>query len=92
MHPIQIFFLTVCLLNLPLLAAQTVGEVLPDWTPGILDIHEISTGRGCATFSMLPDGTTLLYDAGGDAYQVIILDDSDESGRITAIHGPYETL
>lgn len=44
--------------------AQTVGESLPPWEPGLLDIHEISTGRGSATFFMLPDGTTMLYDAG----------------------------
>lgn len=64
MHPIQLLIFSVCLLNLSFLSAQTVGEALPDWTPGILDIHEISTGRGCATFCMLPDGTTMLYDAG----------------------------
>lgn len=56
------------------LFAQSIGEPLPVWTPGMLDIHEISTGRGCATFSVLPDGTTMLYDAGeitktGDAWR-----------------------
>jgi len=45
-------------------AAQTVGARLPAWTPGTLDIHHINTGRGNATFLMLPDGTTLLIDAG----------------------------
>jgi len=44
--------------------AQKVGEKLPKWTPGTLDIHEISTGRGSSTFYILPDGTTMLYDAG----------------------------
>tara|TARA_R110002096_G_scaffold183757_12_gene361931 strand:+ start:14882 stop:16156 length:1275 start_codon:yes stop_codon:yes gene_type:complete len=44
--------------------AQTVGEALPAWTEGTLDIHEISTGRGVSTFMMLPDGTTMLFDAG----------------------------
>lgn len=43
---------------------QTIGETLPEWGPGILDIHEISTGRGSSTFFMLPDGTTMLFDAG----------------------------
>jgi beta-lactamase superfamily II metal-dependent hydrolase len=46
------------------LSAQTVGEPIPEWTPGMLDIHEISTGRTSSTFFVLPDGTTLLYDAG----------------------------
>jgi glyoxylase-like metal-dependent hydrolase (beta-lactamase superfamily II) len=45
-------------------AAQTVGQVFPKWTPGTLDIHHINTGRGNAALLMLPDGTTLLVDAG----------------------------
>ena len=46
-------------------AAQTeVGSPLPAWTPGTLDIHQISTGRGNAALFILPDGTTLLVDAG----------------------------
>src|SRR5579859_6090062 len=44
-------------------SAQT-GQPLPPWTPGTLDIHQISTGRGNAAFFILPDGTTLLVDAG----------------------------
>ena len=44
--------------------AQTVGEVLPPWTPGTLDIHQISTGRGNSALFILPDGTTMLVDAG----------------------------
>jgi beta-lactamase superfamily II metal-dependent hydrolase len=40
------------------------GEPLPKWTPGTLDIHQINTGRGNSAFLMLPDGTTLLVDAG----------------------------
>jgi beta-lactamase superfamily II metal-dependent hydrolase len=46
------------------LAAQTVGEHLPAWTPGTLDIHQINTGRGNAALLVMPDGTTLLVDAG----------------------------
>ncbi len=44
--------------------AQAPGEIFPKWTPGTLDIHHINTGRGNATFFQLPDGTTLLVDAG----------------------------
>jgi tetratricopeptide (TPR) repeat protein len=44
--------------------APNVGEPLPKWTAGWLDIHHISTGRGNSTFIVLPDGTTLLVDAG----------------------------
>jgi len=42
----------------------TIGAPLPAWTPGTLDIHHISTGRGNSTLFVLPDGTTLLVDAG----------------------------
>jgi glyoxylase-like metal-dependent hydrolase (beta-lactamase superfamily II) len=45
-------------------ASPRAGDPLPPWTPGTLDIHQISTGRGNAAFSILPDGTTLLVDAG----------------------------
>lgn len=41
-----------------------VGATFPAWTPGTLDIHQINTGRGNAGFLMLPDGTTMLIDAG----------------------------
>lgn len=44
--------------------AQVVGQPIPAWKSGELMIHHISTGRGNATFVLLPDGTTLLIDAG----------------------------
>ena len=37
---------------------------LPPWTPGMLDIHQIVTGLGNAAFTVFPDGTTMLVDAG----------------------------
>jgi beta-lactamase superfamily II metal-dependent hydrolase len=45
-------------------ADPTIGVPLAPWTPGTLDIHQIATGRGNATLLVLPDGTTLLVDAG----------------------------
>ena len=42
----------------------TPGQSLPPWQPGYLDIHHINTGRGNAAFFILPDGTSLLVDAG----------------------------
>jgi hypothetical protein len=43
---------------------DTVGAPLAPWQPGWLDIHHLATGRGNATFIMLPDGTSMLVDAG----------------------------
>jgi len=41
-----------------------VGEPLPAWSEGCLDIHAINSGRGECTFFVLPDGTSLCVDAG----------------------------
>lgn len=46
------------------LCAQEVGAPLPAWQPGMLDVHVINTGRGDAALLVLPDGTTLQFDAG----------------------------
>jgi hypothetical protein len=48
----------------PAAAVATVGEPLPAWQEGYLDLHHINTGRGNTAFYILPDGTTLLWDAG----------------------------
>ena len=44
--------------------AQQVGHPLPGWMPGTLDIHQINTGRGNSALFILPDGTSMLVDAG----------------------------
>jgi hypothetical protein len=41
-----------------------VNEALSAWIPGQMDLHHINTGRGNCTYCVLPDGTTLLIDAG----------------------------
>lgn len=46
-----------------------VGETLPDWSEGYLDIHAINTARGECTFFILPDGTTMVVDAGEFIHQ-----------------------
>lgn len=61
-----------------------VGEPLPAWIQGSLDIHQISTGRGNAMFSILPDGKTLLFDAGespGIAYADEMPNDAQTPGE-----------
>ncbi len=41
-----------------------IGDTLPLWEEGFLDIHHINTGKGESSFFILPDGTTMLVDAG----------------------------
>lgn len=51
--------------NGSVLAAEPApGLPLPPWQRGMLDIHTINTGTGDSAFFILPDGTTLLLDAG----------------------------
>src|SRR5687768_16980886 len=61
-RPIYILFLSlvVCCYTY----AQQVGQQLPPWAEGFLDIHHINTGHGDAAFYIFPDGTTMLLDAG----------------------------
>src|SRR5882762_3484331 len=91
-----IFFLAQ---HLPVLSQSVpsgiavAGQPLPAWQEGYLDLHHINTGRGNAAFYILPDGTTVLFDAGE-------LDPSDPrttSKRNTPIrpdatHAPYEWI
>ena len=37
---------------------------LPAWSPGFLDIHAINSGRGECTLVIMPDGTSMMIDAG----------------------------
>ncbi|MCF0174567.1 MAG: hypothetical protein HUJ95_04420 [Bacteroidales bacterium] len=41
-----------------------VGKPLPQWKAGYLDIHAINSGRGECTLVIMPDGTTMMIDAG----------------------------
>src|SRR5580698_7095774 len=45
-------------------AVSSVLHALPPWREGGLYIHHISTGRGNASYFVMPDGTTMLVDAG----------------------------
>lgn len=40
-------------------SAQQVGQPLPPWTPGTLDVHQINTGRGHSALRIFPDGTSI---------------------------------
>jgi hypothetical protein len=45
-------------------------------------IDRLKSGQGHIVLRVAP---------GGDSFQVIILDDSSESFRVTSIHGPYQS-
>jgi beta-lactamase superfamily II metal-dependent hydrolase len=45
-------------------AEDTPGMPLAPWREGWLDLHHINTGRGNSTLVVMPDGTSLLIDAG----------------------------
>lgn len=68
MKSLALAFVLLALL-VPATGAQVAGQALAKWSPGTLDIHQINTGRGNAAFLMLPDGTTLLIDAGNGGHQ-----------------------
>ncbi len=63
MKRVAILMLFPLLLGGPALA-QSIGDPLPAWTPGTLDIHQISTGRGNCAYFVFPDATTMVVDAG----------------------------
>jgi len=50
--------------TVPQSPVAVIGRPLPAWQEGYLDLHHINTGRGNASFYILPDGTTMLFDAG----------------------------
>ena len=56
--------LCLILVSAFLVSACVGADVLVPWREGYLDIHQISTGRGNATFMILPDGTTMMVDMG----------------------------
>lgn len=57
------FILSVLIISFHLKIYSSNNIYFP-WQKGFLDIHHISTGRGNSSFFILPDGTTLLIDAG----------------------------
>lgn len=41
-----------------------LGAPLPPWRPGTLDIHHLGYGRGDSTLLIMPNGASILIDAG----------------------------
>ena len=70
-----------------------MGQPLPPWQEGYLDIHAINTGRGECTLLILPDGTTLAIDAGEfsrepDSYRAVA-QKPDTLTRPTHVYAAY---
>jgi beta-lactamase superfamily II metal-dependent hydrolase len=57
-------YMLVILLAAGMISESCSDDSLRPWKEGYLDIHQISTGRGNATFMILPDGTTMMVDMG----------------------------
>ena len=55
--------------------AVEIGKPLPAWSEGEFDIHFVNTGRGECCFYIMPDGTTMIVDA----------------GEVKATHNPSDT-
>lgn len=56
--------LILCSLMLACSTEEQVGDIYQGWHAGEMDIHHIYTGRGEASFLILPDATTMLIDVG----------------------------
>jgi beta-lactamase superfamily II metal-dependent hydrolase len=69
-------------------AAAPVFKTLPAWKPGILEIHQIATNRGNSALLILPDGTTMMVDAGAIYGTTPYLSDPLPSGQ----HRPGEWI
>lgn len=73
MRRIVVLALTICLVAAAAVAkpkrGSLVGKQLPAWSEGYLDIHTISTGRGECLLIVMPDGTSMVVDAGEIVYK-----------------------
>jgi hypothetical protein len=59
--------------------AIRVGEPLPAWTKGTLEIHQLSTGAGNAALIRVPEG--------GARYEVVVLDEASlETPTVRAVY------
>src|ERR1700691_3374237 len=64
-----------------LYGAAPVSKTLPAWKPGVLEIHHIATNRGNSALLILPDGTTMMVDAGAIYGTTPYLSDPLPSGQ-----------
>ncbi len=90
---LSIFFAGILIYKFCIAPTIIVGEPLPAWQKGYLDLHHINTGRGSAAYYIFPDGTTMLVDAG----ELTPLDQRTFTARNSAItpdssKKPYEWI
>src|SRR3954447_14480885 len=78
----QVFSVALFLCVIPFSQSPPSSSLAP-WTPGTLDFHQISTGRGNAALVVFPDATTLLIDAGaaGDGQAMADTDPRPDASR-----------
>ena len=60
----SVLFSILFLLSCSSADPDEIGKPYKGWNPGEFDIHHIHTGMGEANFFIMPDGTSLLIDAG----------------------------
>ena len=72
--------------NIPSIPSVQIGKVLPAWSEGDFDIHLINTGRGECCFYIMPDGTTLLVDAGEIQNDVLATPSAVPAHRVYAYY------
>ncbi|ADV82998.1 ComEC/Rec2 family competence protein [Terriglobus saanensis] len=71
-----------------LFGQSTLATPLPRWTPGVLEIHHIATQRGNSALFILPDGSTMMVDAGAIYGETPYLSET----RPSSAHRPGEWL
>ena len=71
-----------------LFAAAPTPASLEPWKPDFLEIHQIATNRGNSAFLILPDGTTMMVDAGALYGTTPYLSDP----RPSTLHRPGEWI
>ncbi len=83
-HPSKWLMLVILLFFSINVHAQNVGEELLPWQEGYFDIHQINTECGDAALLIMPDGTTMLIDAGDKGRGTISEDGVKPNGSRSA--------
>lgn len=82
----QLWIKNLVLKYVPATESDEVGQELPAWSEGYMDIHCINSGNGECSFFILPDGTTMLVDAG----EYVRTEDTDVARKPNDETRPYK--